>query len=140
VSEHFDCVTIFAGTNDYRLGKPLGAMGDRHDETFYGAYTLAVEHLLTVSPACRLSLWTPLHRDKDGYDIERLNDVGNRLPDYAQAVRDIARAYALPVLDLFDESGFNRLTLSYLTDDRLHPNKHGHERIAGMASSFLERL
>ncbi|WP_167859737.1 SGNH/GDSL hydrolase family protein [Paenibacillus cymbidii] len=140
IASPYDCVTIFAGTNDYRLGKPLGTVNSRDELTFYGAYRTVVEHLLSVHPACRISLWTPLQRDKDGYDTERLNDAGCRLPDYAQAVRDIGKLYALPVLDLYEESGFNMLTLDYLTSDRLHPNEYGHKRIASMAISFLQRL
>lgn len=135
-----DCVTIFAGTNDYRLGKPLGSIDSRDIYTYCGAYVTLIEELLTRNPAARLNLWTPLQRDKDGWDTDFINEAGYRLPDYVEAVRAIGRRYALPVLDLYAESGITKLTLNYFTDDRLHPNALGHERIAGMASSFLERL
>ncbi|WP_158299379.1 SGNH/GDSL hydrolase family protein [Paenibacillus antri] len=136
----YDCVTIFAGTNDYRLNMPPGADGERDIRTFRGAYVTLVESILSRNPACRLSLWTPLQRDKDGYDHERANEIGHRLLDYADAIREIGAAYALPVLDLYTESGFNKLTLDALTSDRLHPNEAGHRRIAQMASAFLSRL
>lgn len=135
-----DCVTIFAGVNDYRLHKPLGRLGERDPLTFHGAYATAAETLLRANPACRISLWTPLQRDKDGFDTEFVNEAGHRLLDYVEAVRAIGLAYALPVLDLYAESGFNKLTLPLLTSDGLHPNEAGHRRIASMAASFLERL
>ncbi|SDE25634.1 Lysophospholipase L1 [Paenibacillus sp. UNCCL117] len=136
----YDCVTIFAGTNDYRLNRPLGSLEDDSLYTFCGAYIVLIEALLTANPACRLNLWTPLQRDKDGYDSKRPNELGHRLTDYAQAIREIGRTYALPVLDLHEESGFNKLTLDHLTTDRLHPNEAGHARIAQMAIAFLNKL
>lgn len=136
----FDCVTVFAGVNDFRLSKPLGAPGDTDIHTFYGAYATLIEGILKAFPACRLNLWTPLHRDKDGYDVNTRNGDGRRLDDYAEAVRSLGMRYALPVLDLYRESGIHALTLPLFTSDGLHPNEAGHARIAGMAASFLERL
>ncbi|MFH5184251.1 SGNH/GDSL hydrolase family protein [Paenibacillus sp. TAB 01] len=82
----------------------------------------------------------PLQRDKDGYDIYRVNEAGHRLAEYAEAVREIGLAYALPVLDLYAVSGFHKLTLPVLTRDGLHPNEAGYRRIAGLAASFLQQL
>ncbi|MBB6673452.1 SGNH/GDSL hydrolase family protein [Cohnella nanjingensis] len=135
-----DCVTIFAGVNDFRLNKPIGLAGTRDIFTFRGAYVTAAETILRGNPGCRLNLWTPLQRDKDEYDNTYVNKAGHRLIDYVEAIRSIGLAYALPVLDLYAESGFNKLTLPLLTSDGLHPNEAGQRRIASMAASFLERL
>lgn len=135
-----DCVTVFAGTNDYRLDKPLGSRDSYDPLTFVGAYRTTIESVLTANPGCRLSLWTPLQRDKDGYDVVRPNAQGHRLRDYAEVVSSLGREYALPVLDLYAESGLNRLTLPLFTDDGLHPNERGHARIAAIAIPFLERI
>lgn len=140
----YDCLTIFAGTNDYRLGMPLGELrpiGSAFDDhTFCGAYQSLVEQLLARDPGCRINLWTPLQRDKDGFDSETRNDRGCLLADYAAAVGEIGRAYALPVLDLYTVSGFNKLTLDHFTYDRLHPNEAGYRRIAATAIPFLEAI
>ncbi|NOU82265.1 SGNH/GDSL hydrolase family protein [Paenibacillus sp. LMG 31459] len=135
-----DCVTILAGTNDFRLDKPLGSMEGRDIHTFYGAYATLIEDLLTRRPDARLNLWTPLQRDKDGWDTTVRNCAGFRLPDYAEAVRRIGAYYAVPVLDLYAESGITRLTLDYFTLDGLHPNEAGFQRIAELAIPFLERI
>lgn len=140
VDPQLDCVTIFAGVNDYRLHMPIGSLGDRDPHTFHGAYAETVETILQANPGCRLNLWTPLHRDKDGFDIAFSNEVGHRLHDYVAAIREIGLAYALPVLDLYAESGFNKLTLPLFTTDGLHPNEAGYRRIAAMAIAFLARL
>ncbi|WP_165452495.1 SGNH/GDSL hydrolase family protein [Paenibacillus thalictri] len=140
IENTLDCVTIFAGVNDFRLDKPLGAIGTLDPCTFYGAYASLIEDILVKNPLCRLNLWTPLHRDKDGYDIHYVNAAGYRLCDYAEAVAALGRIYALPVLDLYAQSGLNKLTLSNFTTDGLHPNEAGHRRIADMAISFLRGL
>ncbi|MDF2663784.1 MAG: lysophospholipase L1-like esterase [Paenibacillus sp.] len=87
-----------------------------------------------------MNLWTPLQRDKDGFDTISVNAAGCRLLDYVEAIRDIGLQYALPVLDLYRESGFTKLTLPLLTDDGLHPNEAGYARIAQLACSFLSRI
>lgn len=135
-----ECVTIFAGTNDFRLDMPLGGLDNPDVHTFYGAYTTLVEHILTVSPGSRLNLWTPLMRDKDGWNIFSVNGAGRRLSDYVEAVREIGRRYALPVLNLYEESGINMVTVPHFTSDGLHPNEAGHRRIADMAIPFLAGL
>ena len=140
IDKRCDCVTIFAGTNDYRLNRPLGVMDVKDIYTFIGAYITLIESVLNANPYCRLNLWTPLQRDKDGYDSTRPNEWGHRLLDYVLAVRELGQVYALPVLDLYAESGMNRLTLPFLTEDGLHPNEAGHARIASLASAFLDRL
>ncbi|MEK8130424.1 SGNH/GDSL hydrolase family protein [Paenibacillus filicis] len=136
----YDCVTIFAGTNDFRLDKPMGRQEEKDIHTFYGAYVTLVEDILSKNPACRLNLWTPLQRDKDGYGIDSVNAQGHRLEDYVEAIQVIGARYALPVLNLYTESGFNRFTLGFLSDDRLHPNGEGFKRIAAMAIPFLKRI
>ncbi|MBA2940465.1 SGNH/GDSL hydrolase family protein [Paenibacillus sp. CGMCC 1.16610] len=136
----YDCVTIFSGTNDFRLDKPIGRKEERDIHTFYGAYVTLVEDILSKNPACRLNLWTPLQRDKDGFDIDSVNAEGHRLADYVEVIQAIGVEYALPVLNLYAESGFNRFTLGFLSSDRLHPNQEGFKRIAAMAIPFLERI
>jgi lysophospholipase L1-like esterase len=140
----YECVTIFAGTNDYRLDKPIGELqkagGPLDIYTFTGAYQSLVEHLLLENPSSRVNLWTPLQRDKDGYDIYEPNQAGHRLIEYTEAIHRVGLAYALPVLDLYRLSGISLPTLDFFTSDRLHPNDEGHRRIAGMAIPFLQSI
>lgn len=135
-----DCVTVFAGTNDFRLSKLIGNAHSRDIGTFCGAYMTLIEHLLERRPDCRLNLWTPLQRDKDGWDTAKRNEVGLRLEDYVEVVGIIGRQYAIPVMDLYAESGFTKQTLAHFTTDRLHPNEAGFRRIADIAVAFLNKL
>lgn len=135
-----DCVTIFAGVNDFRLNKPIGELGTFDESTFLGAYASVVEHIIGQNPKVTLSVWTPLQRDKDGYDVHYVNEAGHRLIDYAEAVKLIGHTYSLPVLDLYSLSGFTKETLPMYTSDGLHPNEAGQHRIAFIVSQFLQQL
>ncbi|WP_282940735.1 SGNH/GDSL hydrolase family protein [Paenibacillus sp. RC67] len=140
IAPSLHCVTIFAGVNDFRLNKPIGVPGSFDERTFLGAYASVVEHIICQNPAAKLSVWTPLQRDKDGYDIHYVNEAGHRLIDYVEAVKLIGRTYTIPVLDLYSLSGFTKDTLPQYTSDGLHPNEAGHHRIASLVSDFLLQL
>lgn len=140
ISPTLDCVTIFAGVNDFRLGIPIGAANSYDRYTFFGAYRCLIEQIWERNPACKLNVWTPLRRDKDGYDIYFVNAAGCKLADYAEVVRIVGLQYSIPVLDLYADSGFDSLTLSHLTVDGLHPNQAGYARIAELAIPFLAGL
>jgi lysophospholipase L1-like esterase len=136
----YECVTIFAGTNDFRLDMPIGEKGSRDIHTFCGAYRELIEDILNKNPACRLNMWTPLQRNKDGVDTRYVNKEGHRLIDYVEVIEHLGLDYGLPVLNLYAVSGFNRITLPLFTYDGLHPNAEGYKRIASVARSFLEGL
>jgi lysophospholipase L1-like esterase len=136
---------IGVGTNDFKRALPIGDLdgataADVDRSTFTGAYRTTIEHVLGDNPAIRLVLATPLQRSKDGLTTDHVNDAGHTLDDYAQAIRDLGRAYALPVCDLYADSGFSRLTLPLLTDDGLHPNATGYVRLGNRITAFLRTI
>lgn len=138
----YDLVTIACGTNDFKLNVPLGTLGiigdvSFDDTTFYGAYRDAVEYILTNNPNVRIVLLTPLQRDNDHYDVNSTNTAGYKLIDYVDAVRDIGQMYALPVCDMFANSGFTKKTLSTYTMDGLHPNDDGYKRMGDYLCRFV---
>ena len=134
--DNYDLVSVFGGTNDYTFNTPLGTLGTIGDSnfdntTFYGAYRTIIEHILDLKPTIRLILINPLQRNRDGLNSwTTQNTAGHTLKDYADAVKNVAELYGLPVVDLFYESGFNSQTLSTYTSDGLHPNNTGYVRLA----------
>jgi lysophospholipase L1-like esterase len=138
-----DLITLFAGTNDFKLNVPLGIQGQIgdtsfDDTTFYGAYRKLLEHILTAKPTIKIYLLASLQRDNSGYDVNFTNPAGCKLIDYVNAVKEIGQMYGLPVLDLYATSGITRLTLDTYTRDGLHPNDLGYARIADVTKGFLE--
>jgi lysophospholipase L1-like esterase len=138
-----DVITIFAGTNDFKLNNPVGSVGLIGDTnfdtaTYCGAYRSLLEDLLTRKPGIKIYMWTPLQRDNEGYDVNKVNTAGHKLIDYVNACIDIGSLYGIPVLDLYRVSGFTKKTLGLYTWDGLHPSNAGYKRIAEIAKGFME--
>lgn len=139
---NYDLCIIAGGTNDFKLNVPLGNIEDStlDDTTFYGAYRKMVEHILTQNPTLRICLFTPLQRDNGGYNTNTVNKAGHKLIDYVRAIVDIGEMYALPVCNMYANSGITKLNLSLYTIDGLHPNDIGYERMGGYAAAFINNV
>lgn len=141
----YDLCSIACGTNDFKLNVPIGELGiigesefDRN--TFYGAYRTAIEYLLNQKPTLRVVLFTPLQRDNDGYDVNKINTSGHKLIDYVNAVRKVGELYGIPVCDMYSNSGFTKLTLDTYTIDGLHPSNAGFKRMGNYATQFVNSI
>ncbi len=140
-----DVVVVFGGTNDYGHGDaPFGSMNGRRDDTFYGALHNLYRKLLTRYPDARIVVMTPIHF---AFEHQTVNGLGVRnvgcLGDYVRIIREVAAYYAIPVLDLYTESGIQP-EVDFLREryapDGLHPNDAGQERIYQLLRSFLLKL
>jgi lysophospholipase L1-like esterase len=140
-----DLVTIFAGTNDFKLNIAIGTQGAIGDTTFvnttfYGAYRELIEYILSHKPTVKIVLITPIQRDNGGYDVNTTNTVSCKLIDYINAIKNIGQMYGIPVLDLYSQSGITKLTLNTLTVDGLHPNDGGYIRIGNLISKYIRDI
>lgn len=139
VPEDADVLIIWGGTNDYGHNTPLGNMESTDTKTFYGAYKYLLNWLAEHRPNTRLLMLTPLKRyyrssaNTDFVDAQKVrNGKGHLLPDYVQAVRELAADYCIPCVDLFSESGLNpslEVVRQNFMPDGLHPNAEGNKRI-----------
>ena len=139
-----DVVTVLAGTNDFRLNVPIGAIGEKDEKgfdvtTFYGSYRKLLDYILEQNNSIKIYLLAPLQRDNDGYDIYKINPAGYKLIDYVDATIKIGKLYKLPVLDLYSKSGIDIFNLKQYTRDGLHPNAEGYELISRSIYDFLEK-
>lgn len=136
-----DVVIVFGGTNDHGHGDaPLGTDTDRTPDTFYGACHTLYAGLLERFPKDRIVILTPLHRAEDR---KPKPGSGAVLADYVAIIRDTARQYDLPVLDLYETSAIRAHIpeiAQALTTDGLHPNDAGHELLAEEIAAFLRKL
>lgn len=123
-----DLITIAYGVNDFKYwDSAIGTISDNNFDTttFIGGIQYAIEKILNDNVNAKIVLFTPLKCS--GYNTP--NNVNKVLVDYANAIKLIGEYYSLPVLDLYNISGFNNLTFSNYTLDGLHPNNKGYKFI-----------
>ncbi len=138
--EDADITIMFGGTNDYGHGDaPFGEFSDRTPDTFYGACHTAVSYLAEKAAGRPFVIVTPLHRLNEN----NKSACGKTLEDYVNAIKEVARYYSIPVLDLYAEYGINpvidSLRARFMTDG-LHPSDEGHELLADKIISYLNNI
>ena len=132
----YDLVVTFGGINDY--------IGGIDFDTFKTAVDTYFEYLIKNFTQARICVFTPLRT----YNIYK-NTAGHYQTEYADYIREVAKSYCLPVLDLTMESGFCpfideframwTLTPSgYSTPDGVHPTAEYSEKyLAPMIADYL---
>lgn len=133
-----DIVTIFGGTNDWGNNATIGTIDDTGKETFYGAYKYILEWLAINRPNAKVMTMTPLKRYFRGGGTTWVNaqttrnSKGQLLQDYVKAVKDVSDLYAVPCVDLHNDSGLNPVIESVrnrFMGDGLHPTAEGNKRM-----------
>lgn len=142
-----DGIVVFGGTNDFGHGDaPLGSLSDVGEATFYGAMKNLCEKLIEKYPGKPIVILTPLHRLSENNilrDGDKKMPLGHPLGDFAQAVREVAAYYSLPVLDLWAVSGMQPavpVIKEKFMPDGLHPSDAGHRLLAERLAGFLNAL
>ena len=137
MDKNADAVVVFGGTNDYGHGDaPFGQFTDRTDETFYGACHVMMSELASTYVGKPVVIVTPLHRTEETRN-------GRVLENYVNAIKEVARYYSLPVLDLYASSGIQPSVPTIrekLCPDGLHPNDEGHTVLAEKIANFLKTV
>ena len=144
IPDDIDAVIVFGGTNDYGHGDaPFGAPGDKTNDTFCGACYALMSYLLDRFGDRPIIFMTPLHRADEGWPMAEDGKDKRCLREYVAVIRQTAELFAVPVLDLYSESGMQPMIESNNRSffvDGLHPNDAGHERIAAKLGAFLENF
>lgn len=135
-----DIVAVMGGTNDYWNNKPLGTMGDTTNTTFYGALDVLINGMIAKYPAALFYMVTPPHGDNGGnFDGSAKSNSGS-MQDIANAVKEVAAKYAVPVLDVFNAGGLYP-SISAQKDlfysDGVHLNTEGQKKLANLHAAFL---
>lgn len=145
----YDLVVVFGGINDYISNVPFG---DNPGETsittyFKPAVDYFFNYLIENFNNARIIILSPLRT----YATYR-NQAGKYQTEYAQYIRDVAKSYCLPILNLTEESGFMPFIQSYRnkwtivpagfdTHDGVHPNEeYEKEFLAPMIKNFINLI
>ncbi len=112
-----DVYSVFLGTNDWWSGLPLGSINDylnnRGFTTTYGAYRIIINKLRHLNPTAKIILITPMQRTDFVYLFDAQNNAygsyksknGQKLSQFADAVKEIGHYEHLTVIDLYYKSG-----------------------------------
>jgi len=138
---NYDLVVLEGGINDFITGSPLGQItsGSFDKTTFYGAYQYIIEKILTDNPTIQIVIFLP-------YKIAWGTAGTLPLSDYIEAIKKIADRYAIPIIDMYNKSGFNVKTYGAnnvpgtYTIDGLHANNAGYKRLCDILISELRNL
>ena len=145
--ESFDLVVVFGGINDFIQNVPMGERGGDAAAAFVPAVEWFFDYLVSSFPQARIAVLSPLRTYHAGE-----NAGGTAQEEYAAYIRQTAKKYCLPVLNLTEESGFcpfhdsfrDRWTLvpeGYEGGDGVHPNEaYQKDFLAPMIRGFLRQF
>jgi len=133
-----DAIFIFAGTNDYNHGIPMGSFFSEtsketnhngkgvtrkyrvpieNDTTFCGRVNKAMAFLKAKFPEQQIVILTPIHRGFAKFNDTNVqpeenfaNSEGLYLDDYVGALKQAAMNWAVPLIDLYSVSGLYPLS------------------------------
>ena len=127
-----DIISLMLGVNDFSAALPLGEPTDRDSTTIYGCLHLISEHFTTLYPDAFVFYMTPFPYTKTHNGVYSLEDV-------ATAIKTVAAAYDIPVLDMYTCGGFeNEMFVS--PSDGLHPSQQHHiDYTAPLVAEFIAR-
>lgn len=141
--DSIDAIFIFAGTNDYNAGVPVGewyTVDERETQvkgggverrkyrtpimeetTFKGRINKVMDFLKTNYPAKQIILLTPIHRARASFSNQNIqpeelfpNKLGVFVEEYVGAVKEAANVWAVPVIDLNSICGLYPLNDSHV--------------------------
>lgn len=134
-----DVVVMMGGTNDF--GRPA-VIGDIFTEsngsitptadttTLCGGLHAAIQAVYAKCPTAQVVIITPPQKS-NGWTK---NNAGKFLYEYADAIKDVAKLYGIPVVDQFANCGINpvmsAMKSKYFNSDGIHPNNTYHLLLA----------
>ena len=115
-SGNADIISVMGGVNDFSAVQPLGDNTCRDTSTIYGSLHVIAQHLQKTYPNAFVFFMTP-------FPYRYLDNNTYTLADVAQAVKDVAAVYGIPVLDIYTEGQFDPATDA---KDGIHPTQQHH--------------
>ncbi len=137
MGDSVDAIFIFAGTNDYNGGVPLGEWWTIENQevnshgrqmtkprrivqkdmgNFRGRINTVMEYLKENFPKQQIILMTPIHRAFATFGGNNIqpdesfpNDIGLYVDAYVNVIKEAANVWSVPVIDLHSLSGLNPL-------------------------------
>ena len=118
-----DIIVVLGGVNDFNRELPLGDIDDTDTSTIYGSLHVSMSYLSENYSDAFVFYMTPYKEYFHGVLWSDDNSQGYNLQDVANAIKEVAAIYNIPVLDLLEVGGFEEVM--YDEDcDGIHPNQN----------------
>lgn len=146
-----DIVLIMGGTNDFYSNIPLGNIeyNNGYDETtFKGALASTIMKMQNRVPNAVIVLMTLINgqgeTNANGSNM-KVNTLGLKAIDYANAIKEVAYYFGIPCIDVFGKAGINSWNRSqYIGVDAIHPTYNilnsGADQIARVVIGELKNI
>lgn len=162
IPNNSDIYTIFGSFNDaYATNFKFGNKGDTGTDTLWGAMLATINHVYDANPDALIGVITPgpwgainsFVTDKmsslGAHDDSGINElaINEWAEQYVSTLEEFAKAYSLPLLDLYHESGLRPWNNNFINEyyhgmndtDTTHPNPDAMKKyIAPRVASFIE--
>lgn len=122
----FDAAIFWGGTNDWQYGATVEGVKNAMANVFEKAFA--------DNPSIKIIVLSPIYRNhsfKGDSDLNT-NDNGLYLLEFCEAIKEKCIEYKVPFVDLYHESGINKLNYNFYFADGLHPNDDGYEYLANL--------
>lgn len=119
---NYDIISVLGGVNDYNRSLPLGSFGDTDKTTIYGSLDSIATYLTDTFENSFIFFMTPYRANFHNSHCLTNNSQGYNLQSVANAVKQVANKYNLPVLDLFKDGQYE-LEMYNSGSDGLHPSQ-----------------
>ena len=117
-----DIIGVLGGVNDFYANASLGTIDDRTTSTIYGALHISMSYLKEYYEDSFLFYMTPYKCVYGWKYWYNQNSKGYSLENIANAIKEVADIYNIPVLDLFEIGGFESV-MENSDCDGVHPNQ-----------------
>ncbi|WP_214807640.1 SGNH/GDSL hydrolase family protein [Exiguobacterium sp. s102] len=138
-----DVITVMGGTNDWGQSVVISNPANKYDKsTLTGAIRTIIEGLIAKYPG-KYIVWATLPQRNNQTFPSGVNANGNTTAEYAEAIKSVCREYAIPCIDVHNESGINKLNMDTngsLMPDKVHPSDAGHKRIAALYMDMFQKI
>ena len=131
-----DLIFVFGGTNDFGHGDaPIGKLGDKTPETFFGAVDFLINELLKHYKKEQIVFIEPLYRTDEIKPYNHIKPFLHTMPEYREDLLKVLKQYDIEVLKLKDK--FGKAENNPLYFDHVHPNDEGHKKLAELVVEYL---
>lgn len=148
IPQNSEVITVFGSFNDYEyISDKIGALGDKTTDTLYGAMYKFYADLFKRCPDAVVGMILPT---KWGYLSS--GEAKTKCDIYIKALKDTAKEFDIPVLDLYDASNLRPqdsvFTAKYYKDDNsdgtadtVHLLDGAHKKfIAPKVEAFIKQI